>query len=210
MWNHMIFWMCSHNSDWASKKGPSGHKIHHIMKWYISWVLCSYDPNIHLSISDLATDSAHSPSVISLKIKHSKTDQGRRGVTVVISKTGDDICPVSALLSYLVSKGTKPGALFLWTDRSLLSKSQICWRSKISCHQGWSSCKRLCRTQLLHRSGNHGRNSRNTGLYNSEPRQMEKLILPALHQNSTSSSSRGITKTVKMLYLTTSGGYQIQ
>ena len=22
--------------DWASEKGPSGHKIHHIAKWYIS------------------------------------------------------------------------------------------------------------------------------------------------------------------------------
>ena len=58
---------------------------------------------------------------------------------------------------------------------------------------------------FLHRS-----NSRNTGLCNLDPRQMEKLILPALHQSSTSSASRGIPKTVKMLHLTTSGGYQIQ
>ena len=81
--------------------------------------------NTHLSISDLATNNAHNPSVISLKIKCSKTDQGRRGVTVVIGETGDDIYPVSALLSYLVSRGTKPGALFLWTDRSLCQNQKF-------------------------------------------------------------------------------------
>ena len=85
----------------------------------------TYVPNTHLSISDLATDNAHNPSVVSLKIKHSKTDQGRMGVTVVIGKTGDDISPVSALLSYLVSRGTKPGALFLWANGSPLLKSKF-------------------------------------------------------------------------------------
>ena len=44
---------------------------------------------------------------------------------MVIGKTGDDICPVSALLSYLVSRGTKPGTLFLWADGSPLSKSKF-------------------------------------------------------------------------------------
>ena len=85
----------------------------------------TYDPNTHLSIGDVATDNAHNPSVISLNIKHSKTDQGRRGVRVVIGKTGDDICPVSALLSYLANRGTKPGALFLQADASPLSKSKL-------------------------------------------------------------------------------------
>ena len=27
--------------DRASKKGPSEHRIHHITKWYISWVMCT-------------------------------------------------------------------------------------------------------------------------------------------------------------------------
>ena len=85
----------------------------------------TYDPNTHLSISDLATDNAHNPSVISLKIKHPKTDQGRRGVTVVLEKTVDDLCLVSALLSYLASRGTKPGALFTWADEFPLSKTKF-------------------------------------------------------------------------------------
>ena len=82
----------------------------------------TYDPNTHLSIGDVATDNAHNPSVISLNIKHSKTDQGRRGVRV---KTGDDICPISALLLYLANRGTKLGALFLQADTSPFSKSKL-------------------------------------------------------------------------------------
>ena len=64
-------------------------------------------------------------SVISLNIKHSKTDQGRRGVRVVIGRTDDDICPIAPLLSYLVTRGNKPGALFLWADGSPLSKCKF-------------------------------------------------------------------------------------
>ena len=36
----------------------------------------------------------------------------------VIGKTGDDICPMSALLSYLVLRGNKPGPLFQWENGS--------------------------------------------------------------------------------------------
>ena len=85
----------------------------------------TYDPNTHLSISDLAVDNAQNPSIVSLNIKHSKTDQGRVGVKAVIGRTGDDICPVLALLSYLAKRGNKPGALFLWADGSPLSKSKF-------------------------------------------------------------------------------------
>jgi len=40
------------------------------------------DPTTHLSFSDGAADSATSPSVISLNIKYSKTDQGRVGCQI--------------------------------------------------------------------------------------------------------------------------------
>ena len=77
-----------------------------------------YDPNTHLSIGDLTTDNAQNPSVISLNIKHSK-------IKVVIGRTGDDICPIAALLSYLTIRGNKPGALFLGADGSPLLKCKF-------------------------------------------------------------------------------------
>ena len=82
-------------------------------------------PRTHLSLSDLSTDNNFNPSVISLKLKHSKTDQGRIGVKVVIGRTGDDICPVTALLAYLARRGPQPGALFICDDGSPLLKSRF-------------------------------------------------------------------------------------
>jgi len=46
-----------------------------------------YDPNTHLSYSDVTVDDPTSPSIVSLFIKRSKTDQERVGVK--------DLCPVS-------------------------------------------------------------------------------------------------------------------
>ena len=40
----------------------------------------------------------------------------------VIGKTGDDICPINAVLTYLSRRGDKPGPLFQWQDGYLLSK----------------------------------------------------------------------------------------
>jgi len=65
-----------------------------------------YDPATHLSFSDVAADSATSPSAISLNIKYSKTDQGRVGCQVVLGKTQDDLCPATALLEYLARRGS--------------------------------------------------------------------------------------------------------
>ena len=84
-----------------------------------------YDVKTHLSFADVAVDSAVLPSVISLNIKYSKTDQGRVGVRVILGRTGDDLCPVSALLSYLSRRGSKPGALFQWQDGTPLSKTKF-------------------------------------------------------------------------------------
>ena len=69
----------------------------------------SYNPNLHLSYNDIAVNDAKVPSIISLQIKQSKTDQERAGTRVIIGKTGDDICPVNALLTYLSRRGDKPG-----------------------------------------------------------------------------------------------------
>ena len=84
-----------------------------------------YDPSIHLSFSDIAVDNSESPNVISLNIKRSKTDQGAVGVRVVLGRTDNDLCPVSALLTYLLKRGNTPGALFQWENRIPLSKTKF-------------------------------------------------------------------------------------
>ena len=85
----------------------------------------SYDPKTHLSYSDLAVDDSSSPNVISLMIKRSKTDQCGKGVKVVMGRTNDDLCPVTALLSYLTQRGNSPGPLFQWHNKTPLSKTKF-------------------------------------------------------------------------------------
>ena len=84
-----------------------------------------YDPNTHLLFDDVAVDNATNPTIISLNIKHSKTDQGRVGCQVVLGKTNDELCPVTALLQYLARRGGCPGALFQWQDGTPLSKAKF-------------------------------------------------------------------------------------
>ena len=72
----------------------------------------NYDCNTHLSFSDVAVDNAASPSMISLNIKCSKTDQVRVDCQVVFGKTGDDLCPIVALLDYLARRGKNLGHYF--------------------------------------------------------------------------------------------------
>ena len=41
---------------------------------------------------------------------------------MILGKTGDSICPVAALTSYLTIRSSDPGPLFQHTDSSLLTK----------------------------------------------------------------------------------------
>ena len=91
-----------------------------------------HDLEVHLSYSDLTVNDSLAPQAISVKIKTSKTDQCRRGYIVVLGRTDNCLCPVSALLSYLALSGNLPGPLST---------------SKIKHHSPspslWNMCKKL-------------------------------------------------------------------
>ena len=82
----------------------------------------NYDPQVHLSFSDLVV--AH-PAAMSLQLKRSKSDQFMKGVKLVVGRTHDNLCPVTALLSYLSRRGSAPGPLFIWEDHRPLSKPRF-------------------------------------------------------------------------------------
>ena len=61
-----------------------------------------YDPKVHFSFSDISTDNQQSPSMVFVQLKQSKTDQLRKGVTIVLGRTKQfPLCPVSSLLGYI-------------------------------------------------------------------------------------------------------------
>ena len=61
----------------------------------------AYDPSRHLSWQDVSTDSVANPTVVRVTLKISKTDQVRQGCTVIVGRTGDKLCPVTAVLGYM-------------------------------------------------------------------------------------------------------------
>ena len=82
-------------------------------------------PCFLLSFDDVRCNNSHNPSIISINIKKSKTDQSRRGVKVFIGSTNDDLCPVLALLKYLEFRGSKKSSLFQWHNGTPLSHSRF-------------------------------------------------------------------------------------
>ena len=74
-----------------------------------------YDPNLHLSYGDVCLNNTTSPKFLAMHIKASKTDPFRQGISIYLGKSGVDVCPVSAILAYMVSRGNQPGPFFVYT-----------------------------------------------------------------------------------------------
>ena len=70
-------------------------------------------------------DDRKNPSVLAIQLKKSKSDPFRKGVKIVLGRTQNELCPVSALLSYLQRRGQKPGPLFLWNDGRALTRESF-------------------------------------------------------------------------------------
>ena len=67
----------------------------------------------------------HPPSAMQVRIKASKTDPFRQGVTLHIGVAEGALCPVAAVLTYMVSKGGDPGPLFTWVDGRFLTRNRF-------------------------------------------------------------------------------------
>ena len=80
---------------------------------------------MHLCLSDISVDNPASPSVIKVRIKQSKTDPFRKGIDLYVGKTNSDLCLVTAILGYLLSRGNTPGPLFTYQDGSFLTRERL-------------------------------------------------------------------------------------
>ena len=69
-----------------------------------------------MCVGDVCVDSTAEPQYLVVRIKASKTDPFREGVSVYLGRTKLDLCPVSAILFYMVHRGTAPGPSFRFPD----------------------------------------------------------------------------------------------
>ena len=83
-------------------------------------VAAAYDPSVHLSHGDIKVDSISAPSYVTVMLKASMTDVFRKGVTVYLGRTGQNLCLIAAILSYLAqfsgSKAKRSGPFFQFSD----------------------------------------------------------------------------------------------
>ena len=86
-----------------------------------------FDKGAHLSPADVSVDDKHNPSVMCIRIKASKTEPFRQGCNVFMGKTGKALCPVAAMLAYLVVRqGGTEGPLFKFADGKPLTRETRC------------------------------------------------------------------------------------
>ena len=65
-----------------------------------------FDPQTHLSFKDVTVSSRAAPMAIQVTIKASKTDPFRQGGKVYIGVADGPLCPVAAVLSFMVARGS--------------------------------------------------------------------------------------------------------
>ena len=65
----------------------------------------SFDPSYHLAFADVLLNSQDSPSYIVVRINASKMDPFRWGAQLYLGRTGNKLCLVAAIFTYMVNRG---------------------------------------------------------------------------------------------------------
>ena len=75
-----------------------------------------------LSPTDIQVDSRQNPSYLRVTLRSSKTDVFGAGVSIYIGSSHNELCPVTAVLSYLARRPSSPGPLFILENGTPLSR----------------------------------------------------------------------------------------
>ena len=84
-----------------------------------------FNPSSDLTFQDVAIDSIMNPQVIRITLKTSKTDTFKQGADICIQRTDSNLCPVAALLAWLVERGNAPGPLFFFASGAPLTRARF-------------------------------------------------------------------------------------
>ena len=78
-----------------------------------------------LSLADVKVDDRDNPSFLAITLRSSKTDPYGLGHVLYVGRTGSQICPVAAVLSFLAIRPPSEGPLFVHADGAPLTRSQL-------------------------------------------------------------------------------------
>ena len=102
------------------------------------------DLNTHLTPQDISVDCPHRPAVMKVTIKTSKTDPFRKGIDLFLGKSETDLCPVVAVLGYLVVRGHGPGPLFKFKDGCSLTRQRLVVAVREALQVAGLDCTKYC------------------------------------------------------------------
>ena len=91
----------------------------------------TFDQSRDLTPHDISVDDARNPQTMKVHLKYSKTDPFKEGTDIFLARTNDELCPVAAMLSWLVLRGKEDGPLFQFQSGVPLTRS--CF---VSCLKG--------------------------------------------------------------------------
>ncbi len=85
----------------------------------------AFDEKAHLTWKDVELCNGVDETVIRVKIKESKTDRLRVGEFVWLKSSGGAICPVKAMLEFMVIRKEGPGPFFMDGDKVGLTRKKF-------------------------------------------------------------------------------------
>ena len=84
-----------------------------------------FDEGAHLTWRDVEVGKWNDKETIRVKIKQSKTDRLRKGAFVVLESTNGGICPVKAMLEFMVDRRAGPGPFFMDREKVGLNRKEF-------------------------------------------------------------------------------------
>ena len=83
------------------------------------------EPSLDFSVDSVSVDSISEPRIIRIGLAKSKTDPFREGAFITLPRTKNDLCPVAALLTWLVYRGHSQGPLFHFHSGTPLTRARL-------------------------------------------------------------------------------------
>ena len=99
-----------------------------------------YDVGLHLNFTDVTVNSYDNPKVIKVRVKASKTDPYRLGVDTFLGRTHKDLCPVAAVLSYMLQRDPGSGPLFKFIDIKPMTRPRFVSRIRKALSEAGVNC----------------------------------------------------------------------
>ena len=84
-----------------------------------------FDPEANLCFDDIRIDCHSHPIYMQVILKAFKTDPFRLGTSLFIGATDSHLCPVTAVISFMVARGNAPGPLFTWKNGHYLTRDRF-------------------------------------------------------------------------------------